>query len=592
MEERFDLEAALRGDLGYQSFRPGQEEIVRSVLSGRPTIAVMPTGSGKSLCYQLPAVLLEGTTIVASPLVALMKDQSDALALRGIAATFVNSSLPDAERHDRQERIRRGEFKIVYVAPERFRSASFRACLAGVRVPLFAIDEAHCISSWGHDFRPDYLRLAEARGHLLAERILALTATATPEVRGDIARALALEDPRVFVSGFDRPNLSLEVLRVSGDEEKLGRILALARKGGPGLVYAATRKNVGKVVAALRQKGIAALGYHAGMDDAERTEVQDRFHGSEAPIVVATNAFGMGVDRADVRFVAHFDVPRSLEAWYQEIGRAGRDGEPSLAMLLFNFADVAMQRRMIEASHPREADLRKVWEEAREMGEGSVDALAHRAGKRPQDVQAALKLFARGGHLERVRGREAQSFAVSAPQLAFDDLGIDLETASARLLHERRMLDRMVRFVDEKSCRRRAVLRYFGDPAAPPSCNACDLCAGTHAPQAEPIGASSSRKRREPAVSTVVVDGEYDAEAFQALRSLRTQIAREDRVPPYVVFHDSTLRALAQALPTDEQTFLSVRGAGPGRWQKYGGRVVTALAPFAARRPAEGFLPA
>src|SRR5436305_1093426 len=175
MEERFDLEAALRSHLGYQSFRPGQEEIVRSVLCGRPTIAVMPTGSGKSLCYQLPAVLLEGTSIVASPLVALTKDQSDALASRGIAATFVNSSLPDTERHDRQERIRRGEFKIVYVAPERFRSASFRACVAGVRVPLFAIDEAHCISSWGHDFRPDYLRLAEARGHLRAERILALT---------------------------------------------------------------------------------------------------------------------------------------------------------------------------------------------------------------------------------------------------------------------------------------------------------------------------------------------------------------------------------------------------------------------------------
>jgi len=516
-----------------------------------------------------------------------MKDQADALASRGIAATFVNSSLPDAERHDRQERIRRGELKIVYVAPERFRSASFRACVAGLRVPLFAIDEAHCISSWGFDFRPDYLRLAEARGHLRAERILALTATATPEVRADIARALALEDPRVFVSGFDRPNLYLEVVRVPGDEEKLGRILALARKGGPGLVYAATRKNVAKVVAALRQNGIAALGYHAGMDDAERTEVQDRFHGNEAPIVVATNAFGMGVDRPDVRFVVHFDVPRSLEAWYQEIGRAGRDGEPSLTVLLFNFADVAMQRRMIEASHPREAVLRKVWDEAREMGEGSVDALAQRAGKRPQDVQAALKLFARGGWLERMRGREAQSFAVSAPQLVFDDLGIDLGTAAARLLHERRMLDRMVRFVDEKACRRRAVLRYFGDPAAPPSCDACDLCVGPVAPQAEPVAATRRRKKRAPVAAPALEGGDLDEDAFQALRSLRTQIAREDRVPPYVVFHDSTLRALAQALPTDEQTFLAVRGAGAGRWQKYGGRVVTALAPFVARRPVE-----
>ncbi|MFL5428988.1 MAG: RecQ family ATP-dependent DNA helicase [Myxococcales bacterium] len=586
MEERLDLAPALRTHLGHESFRPGQEEIVRSVLSGRPTVAVMPTGSGKSLCYQLPAVLLPGTTVVASPLVALMKDQADALASRGIAATFVNSSLPDSERHDRQERIRRGEFKLVYVAPERFRSASFRSAVAGLNVPLFAVDEAHCISSWGHDFRPDYLRLAEARGHLRAERVLALTATATPEVRSDIVRALALEDPRVFVSGFDRPNLFLEVARVPGDEEKLGRILALSRKEGPGLVYAATRKNVTKVVAALRRNGVLALGYHAGMDDAERSAVQDRFHGGDAPVIVATNAFGMGVDRSDVRFVAHFDVPRSLEAWYQEIGRAGRDGKPSLALLLFNFADVAMQRRMIDASHPREPLLRRLWDEAREMGEGPIDSLAERAGARPQDAQAALKLFARSGHVARSRGREAQSFAVRATDASFDDLGIDLEAAAARLLHERRMLDRMVRFVDEKSCRRRAVLRYFGDPSAPLSCAACDLCAGAQAPQAEALAIPKAESI--VAAAAALSEGEFDPEAFEALRSLRTRIAREDRVPPYVVFHDATLRALAQALPTDESTFLAVKGAGPGRWQKYGERVVSALASFAARKAAEG----
>jgi ATP-dependent DNA helicase RecQ len=293
----------------------------------------------------------------------------------------------------------------------------------------------------------------------------------------------------------------------------------------------------------------------------------------------------MGVDRSDVRFVAHFDVPRSLEAWYQEIGRAGRDGKPSLALLLFNFADVAMQRRMIDASHPRDPLLRRLWDEAREMGEGSVASLAERAGAKPQDAQAALKLFARSGHLERTRGREAQSFSVRGTDVSFDDLGIDLETAAARLLHERRMLDRMVRFVDEKSCRRRAVLRYFGDPAAPVSCAACDLCAGAQAPPAEALSARKAPKKAE--APAALSDGDFDPEAFQALRSMRTRIAREDRVPPYVVFHDATLRALAQALPTDEPTFLAVKGAGAGRWQKYGERVVSALAPFAARKAAE-----
>src|SRR5438552_3941020 len=318
-----ELSEALKEHFGYDTFRKGQEAIVRSVLSGRPTIAILPTGGGKSLCYQLPALLLEGTTVVVSPLVALMKDQVDTLRARDIAATFVNSSLPESERQERQSALRRGEYRLVYVAPERFKSPSFLSAVNGVKVPLLAVDEAHCISAWGHDFRPEYQQLARARAALGAERVLALTATATPEVRRDIADALELNDPKVFVAGFDRPNLFIEVLRVGGDQDKLGRLLALSRAGGPGIVYAATRKNVEKVVAALQASGVDAVGYHAGMRDDERTSVQDRFVRGEARIIVATNAFGMGVDKADIRFVAHFDVPRSLEAYYQEIGRAG-----------------------------------------------------------------------------------------------------------------------------------------------------------------------------------------------------------------------------------------------------------------------------
>ena len=572
-----ELHAALARHFGYDRFRPGQEAIVRSVLSGRPTIAILPTGGGKSLCYQLPAMLLEGTTVVASPLVALMKDQVDALSARGIPATFVNSSLPESERQERQARIREGAYRLVYVAPERFRSSSFREAAAQVRVPLFAIDEAHCISSWGHDFRPDYLRLSEARGHLRAERVLALTATATPEVRKDIARALGLDDPQVFVAGFDRPNLFVEVARASGDAEKIGRILALARQGGPGLVYAATRRNVEKVVLALRAHGVDAFGYHAGMDDAERTEAQDRFLRGEARVVVATNAFGMGVDKPDIRFVAHFDVPRSIEAYYQEIGRAGRDGAPSLALLLFNFADVMLQKRIIEGSRPREDVVRSVWAAARVFQECSTSHVAAAAGVHPADAQSALKLLETAGHLSR----HGQDFSVRTPDV--EEPSIDFELAAARVAHERQMLDRMLRLADTSGCRRRSVLQYFGDPDAPRSCSACDSCTGPRAPAAEEVTLRRGRSKVRPA-APAELPADMDQGVFAALRALRTELAREGKVPPYVVFHDAMLRELARALPHDERSFLAVKGAGPNRWQRYGERVLAITTPAARLR--------
>jgi ATP-dependent DNA helicase RecQ len=576
-----DLQAALLRHFGHGGFRKGQETVVRAVLEGRPTIAILPTGAGKSLCYQLPALLFEGTTIVVSPLVALMKDQVDALRARGIAAAFVNSSLSDGERQETQAALRRGEYRLLYVAPERFKSPSFLSAVAGLRVPLLAVDEAHCISAWGHDFRPEYQQLARARQAIKAERVLALTATATPEVRRDIAEALELHDPQVFVAGFDRPNLFVEVLRATGDKDKLGRLVALARGGGPGLIYAATRKNVEKVVAALRACGINALGYHAGMRDEERGTAQDAFLRGEVEVVVATNAFGMGVDKADIRFVVHFDTPRSVEAYYQEIGRAGRDGKDSYALLLFNFADVMMQRRMIDNGRPSRELVGEAWEAARKLRRGSLEELAKACNSSSAELSGALRLLESAGHLERGRGRDGQ-FAAATPSVAVADLAVDFELLELRVARERQMLDRMVRFADTRGCRRHNLLRYFGDAEAQRSCTACDGCAGSRAPEPHAVPAA---RRKASAASPPPDDGLVDAAVLEKLRALRTELAREAKVPPYVVFHDATLRELARALPSDERSFLAVKGAGPARWERYGARVV---AITAAARPPEG----
>jgi ATP-dependent DNA helicase RecQ len=590
-----ELNAALLRHFGHSQFRPGQEAIVRSVLGAQPTLAILPTGGGKSLCYQLPALLLSGTTVVASPLVALMKDQVDQLCARGVAATFINSSISQGEQQERQSRLRRGELKIVYVAPERFRSQSFLSAISQIRVPLLAVDEAHCISSWGHDFRPDYARLQEAHGLIKAERILALTATATAEVRTDIAKALGLVDPKVFVAGFDRPNLFLESVRAAGDADKLARVTALARSTGPGLVYAATRRNVEKVVVALKGRGVDAIGYHAGMDDGSRSKAQDLFINNQCDVIVATNAFGMGVDKPDIRFVAHFDVPRTVEAWYQEIGRAGRDGKDSLALLLFNFADVMLQRRLIDGGRASEAVVRAALAGARRMRTGTIDALGRATGLTSQELQPALRILESAGHLERgwARGEGAEFSAASSNTPDAADLGIDFAMLERRAVRERRMLDRMVRLVDSNSCRRHELLRYFGDPDASSSsqakCSACDNCVGSRAP-APTAGDSRSTKRDRAsgsgdgapardrrAAPADESDEPIDPALFEALRTLRTALARTASVPPYVIFPDTTLRALCRERPGTQAAFMRVKGAGPARWDRYGEQVLEVI---------------
>jgi ATP-dependent DNA helicase RecQ len=401
-----DALLALHEHFGFADFREGQREVISAILAGHDTVVVMPTGGGKSLCYQLPALMKEGATIVVSPLIALMKDQVDALHARNLPATFINSSITFEEQKARINGVRRGEFKLVYVAPERFRSAHFVETLRGVNLSLFAVDEAHCISQWGHDFRPDFLRLRHAIEEIGRPQIVALTATATPYVRADIIEQLALSEPRAFVSGFDRPNLSINVVHTQKEREKIVHIKALAAQGGSGIIYTSTRKAVEQVTARLKAAGLSIVAYHAGMDDAERTRAQDEFMSGRTQMIVATNAFGMGIDKPDIRFVAHYQMPGSIEAYYQEIGRAGRDGLPSTCALLFNYADKRTQDYFIEGSYPPPDLIAQVYQALvgtrQKRIELSISEIATRASLRNEmAVQSALIILEKAGHIER-----------------------------------------------------------------------------------------------------------------------------------------------------------------------------------------------
>lgn len=416
---------ALRAHFGFEAFREGQDEVVEAILAGEDAIVVMPTGGGKSLCYQLPALMRDGATVVVSPLIALMKDQVDALSQREIPATFINSSISVDEQSARLRALRRGGYKLVYVAPERFKSERFLSALGEAGVGLFAVDEAHCISHWGHDFRPDYMRLGEAVQRLGRPQVVALTATATAEVRNDIAAQLGLTSARQFVAGFDRPNLKVRVAHTKTEREKVRRATDIVRlSGGTGIVYVATRKAVDTVAESLRRNGLKAVGYHAGMPDRDRAATQDEFMRGDVQAIVATNAFGMGIDKADIRFVVHYQLPGSIEAYYQEIGRAGRDGLPAECTLLFNYADTRFQQFFIEGSYPAPEFISDVYRAVARLGPGRHDIspreLAFKAGlKNDMAVGAALSILEKAGHI--ARGAASDDFA----SVEFTDEGLD-----------------------------------------------------------------------------------------------------------------------------------------------------------------------
>ena len=475
---------ALKSYFGFDGFLDGQDRVMSEIVSGRDGLVVMPTGGGKSLCYQLPALCFEGVTLVVSPLIALMKDQVDALVARGIAATMINSTVSWPEQKERLDGMREGKWKLVYVAPERFRAESFLNALNGVKVSLFAVDEAHCLSQWGHDFRPDYLRLGKALEKLGHPQCVALTATATPVVREDIISVLKLSDPFELVSGFARPNLALAITSVENAAQKDERLRAVVTAYRTGIVYCATRKKVEAVSETLASWGVKCVAYHGGMSDDERERAQDVFILKKADVAVATNAFGMGIDRSDVRFVVHYEVPGSVEAYYQEAGRAGRDGESAACELLFNYADTRTQEFFIDGANPSVAVMRDIYQYLLSQSDKeyevhrTLDEIAEGAGvKNPMSVGSALAVLGRAGYIERfdIPGKRMRGTRLSKPDVLARGLKLDEAAIEEKDRRDREKLKALVEMCYARTCRQQWILEYFGEENAE-TCGCCDMC--------------------------------------------------------------------------------------------------------------------
>lgn len=509
-----NINQTLKQYFGYDSLRTGQEELINGILAGHDVLGIMPTGAGKSLCYQLPALMLKGITLVISPLISLMSDQVKALNQAGVHAAYINSSLTENQIRMALSYASQGRYKIIYVAPERLNTPRFLDFACNADISMLTVDEAHCISQWGQDFRPSYLEIAGFLTRLPRRPIVsAFTATATERVKNDIVASLGLNNPVTMVTGFDRPNLFFRVVTRKGGSQKDNSIINYVKKheDESGIIYCATKKNVDKLYTLLNEQGISAGRYHAGLSNDERKQNQEDFTYDRIRVMVATNAFGMGIDKSNVRYVLHYNMPQSLEYYYQEAGRAGRDGEEAECVLFFSKQDIMINKFLLQNKAS--------------------------AGDVASDMQ--------------------------------------------KTANDQRKLQQMINYCETDKCLREFILSYFGD-TTPCICNKCSNCVVVEDEEEETYVETGKKRKKAAQLAGL---NELGAALFEKLRSVRTELAEEKSVPPYIICSDKTLKDICAKLPRDKEQLADVYGMGEQKIQNYGEAFVTAVNSFVADNP-------